>query len=261
VTRSNNTRPAFTLIELLVVMAIIAVLIGLLLPAIQKVREAANRTKCINQTKQMVLACHNFSLQNEGKLPAYNTSATGIWFVQILPYVEAGNLLNGDIYRTSLPGAACPSDPTSKTFLCPHGFGLSSYAPNYQMFGAGFALGRGYTPLYKLNNLPDGSSNVLFIAERYALPNGVNPISENDWTGGPGLLGTQFAFYSQEPPQVAVPQSVSDHKVPNTAHPAGTVVGIGDGSVKTLSRYISKTTWWNACVPDDGAALDPDWNP
>ncbi|HEY2909300.1 MAG TPA: DUF1559 domain-containing protein, partial [Gemmataceae bacterium] len=98
--RSYQSRRGFTLIELLVVIAIIAILIGLLLPAVQKVREAAARMACSNNLKQMSLGTINCADTNQGRLPPSvglypgNTAATnqsdGGLFLHILPYIEQG---------------------------------------------------------------------------------------------------------------------------------------------------------------------------
>jgi prepilin-type N-terminal cleavage/methylation domain-containing protein len=286
----GRSRSGFTLIELLVVIAIIAILIGLLLPAVQKVREAANRATCSNNLKQIGTAIHNYASSNSDMLPPMlDRSPNGtpaywqpFWF-SLFPYVEQDNLVrrangtdawgngnNSSVIKTML----CASDSTHTNGICTTGAGGwsgTSYAPNYYMFGTSnnYDSSKGVNICrspYTIGNIPDGTSNTIGVVERFASfpaygwSNAlIYPMSPSYW--GWNSYGSVYGPWGLYTPQVGVSPTGSNPAhpyYPNSRHAACQVL-VMDGSVRGITSSVSSTTWSYACQAGDGQPLGSDW--
>jgi prepilin-type N-terminal cleavage/methylation domain-containing protein len=195
----SRDRRAFTLIELLVVIAIIAILIGLLLPAVQKVREAAARMSCSNNMKQLGLGAHNYH-DARGELPPMmgpSGCCWGTWAIPIMPYIEQDNLFRryvnwggndstGPRYSSApnttnvtnqrLKVFTCPSDTDRRPFgnltnnnyaVCAGSGGTSRNTGTINGIGVGGGMfdGVALTRKIKLTDVGDGLTNTVMFGE------------------------------------------------------------------------------------------------
>ncbi|HEY7422750.1 MAG TPA: DUF1559 domain-containing protein [Gemmataceae bacterium] len=273
----------FTLVELLVVLAIIAVLIGLLLPAVQKVREAAARSQSQNNLKQMTLALHhcNETYQKmpsccgwfpQQGLPNMTPAQHGTLFYFLLPFLEQANLYNSvtglsqTSYGTIVKTFLALGDPSMPSNYLADGFrGATSYAANYFVFGdetgrAGVANADGGTARIAAT-IPDGTSNTIALGERFAVCRGSNGYA-HVWgldAGGLDNPYSPYVFISTLPLFNANCVSTCDPFGYGTFSVSGIQVSLLDGSVRPITSGISAQTWFNALWPNDGNIMGSDW--
>jgi prepilin-type N-terminal cleavage/methylation domain-containing protein/prepilin-type processing-associated H-X9-DG protein len=271
-TPSSVRKSGFTLIELLVVIAVIAILIGLLLPAVQKVREAAARMQCQNNLKQFALALHSAHDANS-KFPPGHDNNNFSTHAYILPYMEQDN-----VYRTinftlpySDPSNATATATRIKTFVCPSDPGLGAvpaqWAPtNYRVNqGSGILWGLPPTstsnvnygmpapngPFYeysttRMTDITDGTSNTAMVSEALVGSFNAGVTSPNNTQ----RLGQAVGLYPATPDQAyAMCQSVGYQ---NLAYN-----GMPDTGAPWIYGYHSTTIYFHVGPPNSSSCMYP----
>lgn len=288
----------FTLIELLVVIAIIAILIGLLLPAVQKVREAANRATSQNNLKQMSLASQNYHDAMD-RFPLafvdWDGNDTPAWWNQagsthyyILAYIEqqalADRAPNGLFYfwhvytNFGVKTYVNPSDATSPQngLYNDSGwgiYGVTGYGANLQALGYYFRSNN--QRIMRMADITDGTTNTIFFAEKTTVC--LNPFTAsrptytaakyNIWAYGRTSWQEWNPVFGYQLTGPASKFQVNprtgtngncDLRLASAPRSAGILVGLGDGSVRLLRSSIAPEMWWAACTPNSGEVLN-DW--
>ncbi len=288
--RNHMPRKAITLIETLVVLAILGTLMALLLPAIQRVREAALCIQSKNNVRQVLLATHHFADTHDGVLPNvegydYRTGSSE-WslLLSLLPYIEQGNIYQD--WRSHYEGKQASNQYIIKVYLSPAdptisagtSMGRASYAANALVFAP-------RTPSFA--KVSDGLSNTIAYAEHYANRcSGVSfdwlvgdfpsvfdpPIADGTrmlrrTTFADQLMGDVVPVTEGDPPrsigslpnatfQTRPRQAECDPRLPQTPHSGGMIAGLLDGSVRTLPQGIAASVFWSAVTPYGGEPLN-----
>jgi prepilin-type N-terminal cleavage/methylation domain-containing protein/prepilin-type processing-associated H-X9-DG protein len=295
----NRTRPGFTLIELLVVMAIIAVLIGLLLPAVQRVREAASRARCQNNLKQLGLGLYAAHDALGGFPPAKQTGVPGLpeagWTYFMLEFIEQGNLYRkidqtkdwddpavndanpGGVNQAVVPLFLCPSAPPDR--VASRNRGVLDYPainqitrpnPNVTAMPPSdptFVGVLGKNVRRRIEHVTDGSSNTILLAESagrnqlWQLGKFVSPGGTTGAWANPGTEIVVSGFDPADPAAAVGPCAVNctNKNEVYAFHPAAANILFTDGAVRPLKAGTDVNVLIALTTRNRGEVVPADW--
>src|SRR5262245_7405482 len=281
--RPGHRRNGMTLVELLVVIAVIAVLIGLLLPGVQKVRAVAARAQCQNNLKQIGLAFHNHHAQFQyvpsggwdwytppnypGGTPAAGAQQQAGWGFQILPYVEGDNAWKAGAVvaiASTNPVFFCPSRRSPQTVTYPDEYtppltggdlthALCEYAPS-NMEGPGVV--RQFTPT-TIADITDGTSNTLLVSEKWVNRLTLGQPEPGDNEGYTAGWDHDTVRFTNQSPQPDGTGNGPEHSLLfGSSHDGRLNAVLADGSVRSLSLSISPVVFSSLGNKNDGQVLN-----
>jgi prepilin-type N-terminal cleavage/methylation domain-containing protein/prepilin-type processing-associated H-X9-DG protein len=285
----RRPRAGFTLVELLVVITIIAVLMGLLLPAVQAAREGGRRTVCQNNLYQLSFASVRFNDQF-GFMPGWRnsgpaTNGVSSWPIMLLPFIE-----RNDIYKTIASGGA-PSVFVT-TYVCPSSPPDSQTGPTLAYAGncgSGSNLRRGDGVMLDttiasgtasgrlgLDDIVsnDGSAYTAILSEKCGPGTAIAPLVQSAWNAAPVSTGTTFTYPVVTQMQsvfglavTAVPAKVINSgtlgtsslagfsSMPSSNHPGGAVMSFCDGHTEFVKGSLASTVYAQLLSPNDGGCM------
>ena len=275
-----------SLIEILVVIAILALMIGLLIPAVQKVRSSASKTESMNKMRQLTLATYQLINHNKGIFPDCRST---VIHLSCLNFMDGGELTlkyyleNGDVI--SIPQFLSPADPSIGQPIGQHVGSILPPSDKPNPYKGISSYGYNAIPFDGKTNIAggvrDGLSNTIAFAEHYSTCNDAVFYMLKNRATDPYVRGASFAdgvipFRADAVPVTTGSPPVTrsslpgytfqvrplfkdcDSRLPQTPHESGMIVSMFDGSVRTLNPNIDSSVFWSVVTPSGGEVSNLD---